>query len=222
MIQQELSGIIGKAPSCNPEINDQIRKEITCGVADDETMKRYCLSKMQLAGHKAFVNRGKGTIKRGLKSRKLSANERNEIEHFLTQEDYASSRDDHQITSAYNITPQQLAGIKAVITKRKKRNECEKNGFGSVRLAILERDGNRCQYTVNGTLCVITQAQHMQRYDHGLHVHHIDYNHQNNDHRNMISLCVAHHAMTNTVQHAHKMKIQLERRISEIYRAGEK
>ena len=56
---------------------------------------------------------------------------------------------------------------------------------------IRKRDGYVCQ------LCDMTQKEHVERYERKLIVHHIDYDKQNCDPHNLISLCFSCHGKTN-------------------------
>lgn len=135
--------------------------------------------------------------------------EEEEIRYFL-----AEGSPDEQIIGAYHLSTMQLAARKASITREKnKKNGVNGTSDAVFRRETLERDGYKCQMPD----CGVTQDTHLSDYNHGLHVHHIDYNHGNNDPKNRITLCVKHHGMTNTVQHAHKLREILEARIDQIY-----
>jgi hypothetical protein len=107
------------------------------------------------------------------------------------------------------ITKMQLAARKARLTKQNQENN--NSPRGGIRNLVLSRDRYCCQYPG----CNMTLQQNKEQSGHGLHVHHIDYNHNNNDIRNQITLCTSHHAMTNTVQHAAIMRETLELIIKE-------
>jgi hypothetical protein len=137
-----------------------------------------------------------------------TAGEEEEIRTYLQDPDI---RDD-EILAAIPITKMQLAARKAGL----KREENQVNGNGNIRGirdSILERDAHTCQYPG----CGRTDEQNKQESGHSLHVHHIDYNHDNRNPRNQVALCTSHHAMTNTVQHAGEMRITLEEIVAEKY-----
>ena len=105
-------------------------------------------------------------------------------------------------------TWQKIAALKATITRGNAVNL-----FNVWKPVILKRDEYHCQYPE----CDTTQEDNRRKSGHNLHVHHIDYNHENHTPRNMITLCTSCHAKTNTIQHGAAMREVLEARIAHIY-----
>lgn len=179
-----------------------IYQAIESNVPEDEIMNQYNLTKGQLGAFKAHVTMRNGTSHAN--GNGFYPDDREAMIGLLS--DGHSPQEVYDLVSDKYSLPQ-IRGLKASLTRTKMEGLAET----PLRVQILERDGYQCG------ICHVTEEEHRQRYNHGLHVHHIDYNPRNNDQRNQIALCVSHHAMTNTVQHAEVLKPQLEARIEEIY-----
>lgn len=194
------------------EVKDAICADICDGVPDDEMMGKYSLSTMQLAGYKATVSRRNPDYVAKKDNGAFTDEERNVVLGLIAEGFKAT-----EITDLFDgrYTWQSIAALKASQTRAASGDASFAVGAAStfevMRPIILERDNYTCQ------CCGITEEEHKSRYGHGLHVHHIDYDHSNNVEPNMISLCVSDHGKTNAVQHAAEMRQRLEQKIADIY-----
>lgn len=135
---------------------------------------------------------------------KQNGNGNDEVYSFLADPEFS----DDDIKGTFGLTDGQLRAKKAVLT-RMQREESGVMSYSTFRDLILLRDRGTCQYPD----CGITNEQHLEKDGTSLHVHHIDYNHDNNQLDNGIALCSNHHAMTNLVQHADRMRDILEDKV---------
>ncbi|HLN19253.1 MAG TPA: hypothetical protein VK255_03745 [Patescibacteria group bacterium] len=74
---------------------------------------------------------------------------------------------------------------------RKEYNEVyqDKIHFSGQKAIIYKRDGYKC------VLCNISLSEHKKQFIKGLHIHHKDGNHRNNDTANLITLCIVCHGI---------------------------
>ena len=130
-----------------------------------------------------------------------------EIYEFLSD----SSFSDEEIMSTFGISESQLRARRSVM-KRRKREEKGEISFNELKEIVMERDRYSCQYPN----CGMSNEEHIKRDRTSLHVHHIDYNHENNVLRNAISLCSTHHGCAHSVPGADEVKLTLEKKVYEL------
>ena len=82
-----------------------------------------------------------------------------------------------------NKNPSWLGGISFLIYPSEFNSELKKR--------VKLRDNNTCK------LCPITEEIHNKRFKRNLSIHHIDYNKNNNNSENLITLCASCHQKTN-------------------------
>jgi len=211
--------VLGQPPLHQKRFSDNYQKpkidresvyaSIKSGMPDLEIMETYHLSKPQLAGCKAAFKR------------RNSSNERKEEKRYLPKLDLDDERvalellvegqNAGEVSSLFTdeqgnpvYTPQKFAAIKSSL----RRNGSSPPGFSAIRKIVLERDGYRCQYDH----CPVTEEENRTISNHGLHVHHIDYNPNNNNPTNLVSLCTSHHAMTNLACYSPEMQKRFQER----------
>jgi hypothetical protein len=179
---------------------DYIYNAIKGGMVDEEIMGEYGLTKMELAGYKATLSRRNGNC--GKKETSFSEEDLAIVDQFIAEK-YKSTEIAQLFDGKYAW--QQIAARKVTMNG---------NGNGnSTKKRVLERDNFTCQYPG----CNKTMNENIETSGHGLHVHHIDYDHDNMDERDQISLCTSCHAKTNTIQHGPEMRQKLEEKILSIY-----
>lgn len=172
---------------------------IKAEIPDEDILTNYRISTGQLGSFKAHITMGNGKKKGD--NGKIKPDDKESIVDLLTQGH--TTKEIHELVEdEYSL--QQIAGLKAALTKG------QKTGNNGIREKILERDNYACQ------ICGTTQEEHLDQYNHGLHMHHIDYNNNNNSENNLTMLCSVHHGDTNTVQKGPEIREKLEAKISKI------
>lgn len=195
-----------------------IYTDIKLGISDADIMNRYGLSKMELAGHKAQITRRqKVNGDSSLESR--AGNKNGKISAEFDPEDlelidlYIADNVKSTVIAGYfeGIYTWQAIAARKIQLYADKNGSAGKNGKSKIKRQILERDNYQCRN------CNTTLDEHLVSDGTSLHVHHIDYNDQNNDPTNMITLCSRCHGMTNTIQQGPGLRIKLEGIITNIY-----
>ncbi len=198
---------------------EHIYRDIKSGRPDDEIRQSYDLGKMQLAGYKAALKRKEGNngshvgysnnkTNNNTKSEEISPDDLEYVDSLIRE-----GIDNKEIAALFEdrVTWQRIAARKRTINNQLNNKNKGENGKVDLRIDILVRDNYECQD------CGIANKDHEQKYNHGLHIHHIDYDNSNNDERNQITLCCSCHAKTNLVQHAGPLTERLEEKIKIIY-----
>lgn len=97
-------------------------------------------------------------------------------------------------------------------TQRDRRPErIKSNDWDATRKKILRRDGRACQF------CGIAESAHQDRFDTGLHIHHIrPREHMGSDHpENLITVCSRCHKTAEMISN-HMIETELEREHREL------
>jgi len=174
------------------------------GITEREVLEAFRISRTQLGAYKAHITMGAND---GVKL-DIAQGDLEVMVEFLGSG--YSTKDVRELFDCKYSLPQ-VCGIQAALTKGQ-----QPNGNG-LRDRTLQRDNYECQY--DG--CALTNTEHKQTYNHGLHMHHISGDDTEDDEHNVIMLCVGHHSMTNQRKHCDAMEQTLLTRITEIYKDAE-
>jgi hypothetical protein len=196
-----------------PSQRNDVYGAIASGMPDEQIMSVHGLSKMQLAGHKAYASRSRnsGSHNNGssVKAKNGNSFEFSLDEKIAINELYEEGFSSVEISGLFpGITWQKIA---ALVAKRNGESRAI-DEFKALRPLILQRDNYRCQkcYITEDAHRKITADPQKDIKGHGLHVHHINYDHEDSREDNMISLCSACHGMTNTVQQGLQLRKEFE------------
>jgi 5-methylcytosine-specific restriction endonuclease McrA/uncharacterized protein (DUF433 family) len=187
-------------PKIQGERLEGLLDRIDAGEEDDVLKEEYNLSKMQLAFYK-----GERKRRDRLNGTAQPVENDSDFDKELLLEMIAEGVEDDWLMQEFNLSKMALAYWKGE-PKRRETRKNGGNGEAKFRDYILERDDYTCQMPD----CGRTQAENLEESGHGLHVHHIDYNHDNNVPENGVALCVSCHAKTNLHKHAEEMRGVLE------------